>query len=41
MNRLLTSLVQLFLVATVVYCFRLMLPELKQDAKEFFKLIKK
>jgi hypothetical protein len=34
MNRLLTSLVQLFLAGSVIILFRMMLPMLKEDWQE-------
>jgi hypothetical protein len=37
MNRLLTSVVQLFLLASVVYCLRLMWADLKHDVIETIK----
>jgi hypothetical protein len=41
MNRLLTSIVQLFLLASVVYCFRLMWADLKADVIETIKDFRK
>jgi hypothetical protein len=41
MNRLITSLVQMGLAGVCFYCIRLMLPDLKDDVKEFTKLIRK
>ena len=41
MNRLLTSIVQLFLVASAVYMFRLMWADLKQDVTDTIKDFRK
>jgi hypothetical protein len=41
MNRLLTSIVQLFLVASAVYMFRLMWADLKADVIDTIKDLRK
>jgi hypothetical protein len=41
MSRVLTSAVQLFLLASVVYCVRLMWADLKHDVTETIKDLKK
>jgi hypothetical protein len=41
MNRLLTSVVQLFLVVSAVYMFRLMWADLKADVIETIKDLRK